>query len=317
MFAALVLVGASSHFGCRRPSPQAQALELGIIAPSLDYLPLKVAEARGLLTEKGDTTQRGVPIKLRRFNAGWELGEALLAGRVDVAIIPFTYVVSAVARGGDVRIIACFEHEDDGIIARPGITTLEGLAGRKIGCLKASTIELLLRQTLDSRGIRAELVYFSSPMEMWSALERGEVDALSYYVPGIIKADGKIGNIIHWYSAEWPMHPCCDIAVHRANIRNKTKAVQRLVQALKAGTELIARDTALACSVAVQTYGLSDAVALQSLRHTPFRLSLTHQDTVFELNTAALMTRLGYLPSTTKRREIYQAGFVAGELAHP
>jgi ABC-type nitrate/sulfonate/bicarbonate transport system substrate-binding protein len=299
LLAGLIL---AALIGCRRRVVE-PTLDVGIIAPSFDYLPLKIAEATGGL--------KGLALNWRRFNSGWELGEALVASRIDVAIVPFTYVISAVAQGSDVRIVACLEHEDDGIIARPGITRLEELAGRKIGCLKASTIELLLRQTLDARGIRADIVYFSSPMEMWAALEQGAVDALSYYVPGIIKADKTIGNIIHWYSNDWPMHPCCDIAVHAGRIQNKKPSILRLIRAIRLGAEVTSRDPALACSIAVQTYGLSDSVARECLRRTPFRVSLSQQETAFELNTAALMQELGYLARPVDPKKLYLAGLVA------
>ena len=283
--------------GCRSPSSSA-SLQVGIIAPSFDYLPLKVAEESGLLA--------GQRLKYERFSSGWELGEALVAGRIDVAIIPFTYVVSAVARGYPVRVAACLEHEDDGIIARPGISRLEELAGRKVGCLKASTIELLLRQALAKSGVKAELVYFASPMEMWAALERGEVSALSAYVPGIIKAEGVIGNIIHWYRTDSPMHPCCDIAVHLNRTQHKLPAVRQLLSGIRQGIEAIARDTARAVAIAAQTFGLSDSVALLSLRQTPFRLSLTRTEMDFELATARQMKELGYIPREVVERELYR-----------
>ena len=302
--AALALV---CGLACRGRTPGSR-LDVGIIAPAFNWLPLKVAEADGRLKE--------IPIAYQKFNSGWELGEALVAGKLDVAIIPFTYVASAAAQGSEVRIIACLEHEDDGIIARQGITRLEDLAGRRIGCLKASTIELLLRQTLDGHGINAEIVYFSSPMEMWSALEQGAVDALSYYVPGIIKAEGKIGHIIHWYSDEWAMHPCCDIAVHAGRIKTKRAAVQRLVQAIEAGTRAIAQDTARACSIAVQVYGLSDSTARASLRHTPFRVSLTEQEIAFELNTIALMKKLGYISNKVLPSRLYLRGYASEEMTN-
>jgi ABC-type nitrate/sulfonate/bicarbonate transport system substrate-binding protein len=283
--------------GCRT-RPQDTTLEVGIIAPSFDYLPLKVAEESGLLA--------GQRLKYERFSSGWELGEALVAGRIDVAIIPFTYVVSAVARGYPLRIAACLEHEDDGIIARPGISRLEELAGRKVGCLKASTIELLLRQALAKREIKAELVYFASPMEMWAALERGDVSALSAYVPGIIKAEGVIGNIIHWYRTDSPMHPCCDVAVHLNRTQRKLPAVRQLLSGIRQGVDEIARDTARAVAIAAQTYGLSDSVALLSLRQTPFRLSLTRSEIDFELATARQMNELGYIPREVAERELYR-----------
>ena len=287
---------------CRRGSADA-SLQVGIIAPSLDWLPLEVARDAGALDRQ--------KLEYARFNSGWELGEALVAGRVDVAILPFTYVISAAAQGSPVRIVACLEHEDDGIIARPGITRIEELAGRKVGCLKSSTIELLLRQALDRRGTKSELVYFATPMEMWAALERGDVSALSAYVPGIIKADRKIGNIIHWYREDSPMHPCCDIAVHLNRTRPKMAAVRRLLSGIRLGAELIARDTSRAVAVAARNYDLSDSIALLSLRQTPFRLSLTRAEMDFELATARQMKELGYIARDVAERELYLPGLDA------
>lgn len=299
----LCLSGVIGFLACQqRSSPK---LEFGIIAPAFDWLPLRVADQAGYLKD--------LPIIYHRFNSGWELGEALIAGKVDIAIIPFTYVAAAVARGSDVRIISCLEHEDDGIIARAGINSIPDLSGKKIGCLKASTIELLLRSTLERAKLTAEIVYFSSPMEMWSALEQGAVDALSYYVPGIIKAAGKIGNIIYWYSDEWPMHPCCDIAVHQRRIAAKQAAVKRLVTALQQATGLIAQDSAYACSVAVTTWNLSDSIARLSLRHTPFRVSLTEDEIAFELKLIQLMSDIGYLPRAVGREELYLKGYAPSE----
>lgn len=270
--------------------PTAPTLEVGIIAPAFNHLPLLLSEQQ---------------LKLHRFSSGWELGEALIAGRLDAAIIPFTYVVSAAAQGSPVRILSCLEHEDDGIIARPGIDRVEDLAGRRIGCLKASTIELLLRRTLRDRGITAELVYFASPLEMYAALERGDVDALSSYVPGIFKAEGRAGRIIHWYSTDWPMHPCCDIAVHTGRVRNKAPAVTRFLAGLRAGCDVIARDTVRAVNTAAQTWNLTDDVALQSLRHTPFRVSLTRAEQEFELDIANLMLELDYIERRITAGELY------------
>ncbi|MEO0108764.1 MAG: hypothetical protein ABIK62_06300, partial [candidate division WOR-3 bacterium] len=60
-----------------------------------------------------------------------------------------------------------------------------------------------------------------------------------------------------------------------------------------------------ACSLAVAVYGLSDSVALESLRHTPFRLSLTPDEQEFELALADRMHRLGYLERQVSADQLY------------
>ena len=202
-----------------------ESLKIGIIAPAFNYLPLKVAEEKGYLKD--------LNYVMVRFNSGWELGEALIAKKVDAAILPFTYCLQAQAKGINIKIISCLEHEDDGIIARKGIEKIDDLNGKRIGCLKASTIEILLLRFLEEKSIaKTKIIYFTSPMEMWAALEKGEVDALSYYVPGIIKADNKIGKILHWYSNDWKMHPCCDIAGAEELIKKTSSQVNKLLNAI-------------------------------------------------------------------------------------
>ncbi len=281
--------------GCTRNQV---ALKIGIIAPAFNYLPLKVAEAKGYLKD--------LKYELVRFNSGWELGEALIAKKVDIAILPFTYCLQAQAKGIKVQIISCLEHEADGIIVRRGIESIEDLNGKRIGCLKASTIEILLLRFLEEKGIaKTKIIYFSSPMEMWAALEKGEVDALSYYVPGIIKADNKIGKILHWYSTDWKMHPCCDIAGVEEAIRKNSRKVKRLLKALDQGVKVIAEDSSFAVSVAAKTYGLDKTIALESLRKTPFRLSLTQEEMGFHRAIAEMMLKLGYLNEPIKFDSLY------------
>jgi ABC-type nitrate/sulfonate/bicarbonate transport system substrate-binding protein len=281
-------------------------LKIGLIAPSFNYLPLKVAEAKGYL--------KNLNYELVRFNSGWELGEALIAQKVDIAILPFTYCLQAQAKGINIQIISCLEHEDDGIIVRKGIEGVDDLNGKRIGCLKASTIEILLLRFLEEKNIaKTKIVYFTSPMEMWAALEKGGVDALSYYVPGIIKADNKIGKILHWYSADWKMHPCCDIAGESGQIRKKNPLVKELLKALARGVKAVEQDTDYAVSIAEKTYGLDKVITLESLRKTPFRLSLTEDEKAFHLDIAQRMHKIGYLNKPINPDSLYAKGILTIE----
>jgi ABC-type nitrate/sulfonate/bicarbonate transport system substrate-binding protein len=278
-------------------------LKIGIIAPAFNYLPLKIAEEKEYLKE--------LEYELIRFNSGWELGEALIANKVDVAIIPFTYCLQAQAKGIKIQIISCLEHEDDGIIVRKGIENLSDLKGKSIGCLKASTLELLLQRFLEEKSITGtKIVYFTSPMEMWAALEKGEVDALSYYVPGIIKADNKIGKIIHWYGADWKMHPCCDIAGEEGLIKKKNSQIKELLDAITMGIKVIEQDTAYAISIAKKSYGLDEDIALESIRKTPFRLSLTQDEMNFHADIADRMFKKGYLNIPINSELLYAKGIL-------
>lgn len=277
-------------------------LKIGIIAPAFNYLPVKIAEEKGYLKE--------LDYELIRFNSGWELGEALIAKKVDVAIIPFTYCLQAQAKGVKIQIISCLEHEDDGIIVGKGFENISDLKGKSIGCLKASTLELLLHRFLEEKNITGtKIVYFTSPMEMWAALEKGEVDALSYYVPGIIKANNNIGKIIHWYGVDWKMHPCCDIAGEEELIKKNISQIKELLEAIALGIKVIEQDTNYAVTIAKKNYGLDDDIALESLRKTPFRLSLSQDEMNFHTDIAERMFKKGYLNKPINPDLLYAKGF--------
>ena len=152
-------------------------LIIGIIKPSLNHLPFDLGMAKGIL----DNDQ----YVIKEFASGWETNEALISGKIDVAIMPFTYTWLDVSNGHKVRIISFFERESDGIIARPGISKLDQMNGMRIGVLRASTLDIFAEFVSQDHYINMEFVYFRTPMDMAAALQSGEVDALSFYVPSI------------------------------------------------------------------------------------------------------------------------------------
>jgi ABC-type amino acid transport substrate-binding protein len=57
------------------------------------------------------------------------------------------------------------------------IVTLPGLEGKKISVARGTTTELRMREALDKRSIKAELVPMADRHSAFAALDRGEVDA--------------------------------------------------------------------------------------------------------------------------------------------
>jgi len=69
-------------------------------------------------------------------------------------------------------------------------------------------------------------------MDMASALQVGEVDALSFYVPSIFKFDDNF-KIIYWYSDDFPLHPCCDIAATEIALQIKLPLIKKFLAGLQ------------------------------------------------------------------------------------
>ena len=150
-------------------------LIVGIIKPSLNHLPFDFGLATEFLDRENYT--------IKKFASGWETNEALVSGKIDVAILPFTYTWLAISNGEKVKIISFFERESDGIIAKPEIETLDQLEGKRIGVLRASTLDVFAELMSEDHKINMEFVYFRTPMDMAAALRSNEVDALPMNQP--------------------------------------------------------------------------------------------------------------------------------------
>jgi len=291
----LVVVAACSGalVGC---GEQEEGQVLRVIEPSLNHLPYDLAAVMD------DPGLAGVEV--RRFASGWEANEALVAGRIDAAILPFTYAWSDVAQGLPVRVAGFLERESDGIVTRREITTLEELAGRRIGVLRASTLEVLAAMALHARGIAAELVPLRSPSEMAAALRRGDVDALSFYVPPILELGDRF-HVIHWYGDDHPDHPCCNLAVHGGRVAGKRAELARLQAALAVAALRAESDRDQAAQLAARRFGLSEDTAREALARLRFRPGREEAGRNFELQAARTMRRLGYLATIPDTADVY------------
>jgi ABC-type nitrate/sulfonate/bicarbonate transport system substrate-binding protein len=275
-----------------------QELQLGLIRPSLDHLPFQLAAAA--------EDPRLTAVAVRYFTSGWEASEALAAGRIDAAILPFTYAWTAVSRGLPVRSVGFFERESDGIVARREFSSLADLAGRRIGVLRASTLEVLAVMALQQRGLSAELVPLRSPSEMVAALRGGDVEALSFYVPPILDLGDRF-HVVHWFGDDFPDHPCCDLVVHATAAERKPAALAGLRAVLAEAAVRVHDDPEHAGALAADFYNLPPHLAAAALARTRFGLGREESGRVFQMRAAAVMRDLGHLETIPDTSEVYHA----------
>lgn len=290
----VLLILSLALISCQRSS---EVLRIGIISPSIDHLPLSFAFDKGMLPSTN--------YALVRFSSGWELQEALIAKSVDMAIMPFTYAWNAASKGYPIKIVSFFERETDGIVASPKITSVAELEGKKVGVLKASSIDVLMQDLAHQEQLSYEPVYFRTPNECFAALNAGEVDAIVSYVPLIQKAAAKL-NVIHWFGEDHKHHPCCDIVVN-TEVLNKTKTghYRKLLPVLTKVIDMIDARTVQIMDYVKQTYGLDDATANDALNHTAFILGLDDEGKAFEARMTDLSIKSGYQTQQIGFSEIY------------
>ena len=274
-------------------SSQSDKLIIGLIKPSLNHLPLQYA----LENIEGDHTA----YQIEYFHSGWETNEALVAGKIDLAIMPFTYIWMDVSQDKKVKIISFFERESDGIIASKEFTSLAQLQNGKLGVLKSSTLEIIPEMVFAQQGLSLpEILFFRTPMDMAAALKAGEVDALSYYVPSILNFPEDY-HIIDWYSSTFPQHTCCNIAATELAIASKDQLIKSFLTLLNHNPQK--HDKLI--PTAIQYYGLPAETVKNSLLHTRYIMGLDQKGIDFETKAADIMLQKGYLKRKVTPDEVY------------
>lgn len=271
-------------------------LIVGIIKPSLNHLPFDF----GLATEFLDREN----YIIKKFASGWETNEALISGKIDVAIMPFTYTWLAISNGKKVKIISFFERESDGIITSPDIKTIDQLQGKKIGVLRASTLDIFAEFMSDDHKIDMEFVYFRTPMDMASALRSKEVDALSYYVPSIFKFPSDY-KIIHWYGDDYPLHTCCNISATENAIESKYDLISEFLKGLEMATAELNKSPDTAYKAVEEFFKLYPPYSKQSLYHTKYIMGLDEKMKEFELKAFNKMIEKGYAENPVTLENVY------------
>jgi len=280
--------------GCTNRSED--KLIVGIIKPSLNHLPFDFGLATKFLDRENYI--------IKKFASGWETNEALISGKIDVAILPFSYTWLAISNGKKVKIISFLERESDGIIANPDIKTIDQLEGKKIGVLRASTLDVFAELFSEERKINMEFVYFRTPIDMASALKSGEVDALSYYVPSIFKFPSEY-NIVHWYGDDHPLHTCCNISATEDAINSKSDLIKEFITGLETATAELNKSPSTAYKAVEEFFELYPPYSKQSLYHTKYVMGLDEKMKEFELKAFNKMIEKGYAENPVTPENVY------------
>lgn len=284
-----------SLFACKQKA--ADSLRMGIIGPSINHLPLTYSLA-------AHRPQAGA-FELIKFSSGWEAQEALIAGKIDAAIMPFSYAWNAASRGYPVKIVSFLERESDAIVAKSSIQNVTDLQGRKIGVLKASTVELLMIDFAEQADFSFEPVFFRTPNELVASLQAGQVDAIVAYVPLIQKISGDF-KVLHWFGESHPHHPCCDIAINQKHLNSaKTLVLKELIDAIHSSLPDIESRDKLLLDHTKTAYKLDDGQVREALTHTRFSTGLDESGKELQRRMMRIAVQKGYQKNLVDDDKIY------------
>ncbi len=273
-----------------------ERLSLGLIQPSLNHLPVLYGLEEGIIDSSA--------IDIYYFSSGWEVNEALIAGKLDAAIMPFTYAWTDVSRGYPVRIASFLERESDGILTSKEHKDIQSLKGAKVGVLRASTIDIFARMLSKREKLGWEFVAFRSPNEMSAALMAGEVDALSFYVPPIFKM-GEDYHIVCWYSDYFPKHPCCDLVIHESALSVHEQDIRNLAAGIAHSVKKMEEDREKLLYVALKYFPIPKRLLENSIAHTHYQCGIESEGIDFEKESFRAMMDAGYIERDVDPGKIY------------
>ena len=275
-------------------SKNRETVRFGIISTSINHLPLTYAIHNGLVNAEN--------IEFISFSSGWELSEALIHKRVDIGILPFTYVWTAQANGFSLKTYSSFERETDALVTRKTINKISELNNQKVGVLRASTLDVLARDLAKQNGVEFEIVPFRTPNEIIEALKAKQIMAGALYVPLVQKVSDEF-HVLNWFSELYPGHTCCNIATNLE--KSKHSVLDKLVNDLSAILIDLQEHPENYINFVKEYYKLTENQALEALKHTKFSFKISNNDKEFEQNMIESFKELEYIKVIPPKKDIF------------
>jgi NitT/TauT family transport system substrate-binding protein len=158
-------------------------LRLGAGAAGFNWLPIFLADRRGLFA------QRGLRIEVHRMGSVDKATAAVRSGELDIAITPPEGAIRDCAAGGELRIIAGNVNRLPlSLIAHPRIARIEELRGKTLGTSSMTegtalyTMEMLRQHGLHYPGDYRFSIVGVHPAR-WKALQERTIDAAVQLIP--------------------------------------------------------------------------------------------------------------------------------------
>ena len=224
--------------------------------------------------------KHNVDVRTRPFRLGMQALAAVLAGEADLALVADTPFMLAVLKGQKIAAVAqAFgSRKAMALLARAdrGIATADDLRGKRIGTVKGTNAQFFIDVLLSTHGLSlADVeVQSMSPQALPLALEAGEIDAATLWLPDLAMVRQRMG-------AQAVMIEGRDIFVYRMLIVGRTDyldshvaEVAQVLGAIAEATETIQAEPAQARAVIAAAIGLDPAVLQPAFAPADFQLQL-------------------------------------------
>lgn len=202
-------------------------------AQGFNWLPVFVAEEQGMFARKG------IKIEYLRMGSVDKATTAVREGNADLAITPPEGAVADCLNGGGLRIVASnSERLPMSLVARPGITNLADLRGKRIGTSSLTEGTAIYTQLmLEQVGLRYpddyEFVLSGVHTSRWAALQKGEADAAPQPAPWNFLAEREGYSILGEVSDAIPEIIFAALIARDAWLRLHGEVIDNLLDALR------------------------------------------------------------------------------------
>ena len=167
--------------GCSDPPPPSP-LRVGTNL-WVGYEPLYLARALG--------HYNNTPIRMAEFTNTTDVMQALRNGQLEAAALTLDEALYLASEGQDLRVVLVFDYSAgaDALMARPEISTLAGLRGKRIGVETSAVGALMLQAVLEAANLGLQDIV-KRPLtanEQVYSYQKGEVDAVIAFEPNLAR----------------------------------------------------------------------------------------------------------------------------------
>lgn len=126
-------------------------------------------------------------VEYRQYDAGADVNQAVAAGSVDIGLAGSTLVANGIATGLPYEVPWIYDviGDNEALVAKSGISSVEGLEGKKVATPLGSTTQYSLVEALEQAGVDPDDVEIldMEPPDALAAWKNGSIDAAYVWHP--------------------------------------------------------------------------------------------------------------------------------------
>ncbi|ROP56910.1 MULTISPECIES: ABC transporter substrate-binding protein [unclassified Rathayibacter] len=255
--------------------------------------------------------EEGVEFEVITLDTTPALSDALVAGTIDFAISGVTPTIASIAQDRDLKIVASAADGGSGFLGGEGISSVEDLAGKKVGYIQGSAQEVALRYYLDQAELTdddLELITIPVP-EMASAFTSGSIDAFFGVEIGVSIAEAAGGTEIADPYATPIGRVNIGLVTTGAMIEEQPEVVQKVVDTHAATTAYMAESVDEWLPDMIAEFGGDQEVLESALENFWLRSDLSEE---YQGQLGALATQmqeLGFIDSAPAIEDVVDTSF--------